>query len=156
MPAPSRAMLSFVLSAFTALDVAAQPLTLSKADYASASGARAIVVADFNRDGWPDIAQAGNDTHDVSILLNAHGEGLTRRSTIPVGTGPFALATDDFNRDGIPDLAVANADSNSISILIGRGDGRFTRADIGAHSSPRGIATGDINSDGKPDLVYAA
>lgn len=137
------------------LPVAAQPLEFAKVDAPSARGARAIVVADFNRDGWPDVAQAGIEPNAVSILLNARGrESL--RYTIPVGVGPFDIATDDFDRDGIPDLVVANADSNTLSILTGQGDGRFTRTDIGAHSSPRGVATGDINGDGNPDFVHTA
>jgi hypothetical protein len=41
---------------------AGQPLTFGKSDYPSAPGARAIVAADFNRDGWMDVAHAGVGT----------------------------------------------------------------------------------------------
>ena len=133
----------------------AQVLTFAKDDYASDAGARAIVAADFNRDGWLDVAQASLTTNSVTILLSHGGTSLVRTFEIPVGLGPFDLTTADFNRDGIPDLAVANADSHSISILLGRGDGSFTRTDIAAPSqNPRGITTGDVNGDGRPDLIY--
>jgi hypothetical protein len=134
---------------------AAQVLTFAKDDYASSAGARAIVSADFNRDGWLDVAHANVDRNSVTILLNHGGSSLVRAFEVPAGAGPFDLTTGDFNRDGIPDLAVANADANSISILFGSGDGSFIRADITAASqNPRGITTADVNNDGRPDLIY--
>ena len=141
-----------------AIDAAAQSPAFEYAAYPAGGGARAIVAADFNRDGWPDVASAAIDTGAVSVLLSAHGQGLLPAISVPVGSGPFEMTTGDFNRDGIPDLAVANADSHSISILIGRGDGRFTRSDlsIGTHRGPRGITTGDLNGDGRLDLVMSA
>jgi VCBS repeat protein len=135
--------------------VGAQVLTFVRDDAASDSGARAVVSADFNRDGWPDVAHANIGRNSVTILLNHHGAGLVRAFDVPVGLGPFDLTTGDFNRDGIADLAVANADGDSISILLGRGDGTFTRADIAAPlQNPRGITTADVNRDGRPDLIY--
>ena len=117
----------------------AQVLTFARDDYGSDTGARAMVSADFNRDGWLDVAEANLTTNSVTILFSHGGSTLVRAFEIPVGLGPFDLTTGDFNRDGIPDLAVANADSHTISILLGRGDGSFTRADIAAPSqNPRG------------------
>jgi hypothetical protein len=136
--------------------IVAQTLTFTRDDYRSFAGTRANVTADFNRDGWPDVAQAGLGSSTLSILLNTHGEGFAPPIQVPIGDGAFDLTTGDFNRDGIPDLAVANADSNSLSILLGRGDGRFTRTDLATGASPRGITTGDFNKDGKPDLAYTA
>ena len=135
---------------------AAQTVTFVRSDYGSVSGARAMVSADFNRDGAPDLAQANNGRNTVMILLNDHGGGFVRGVEVAVGAGPFAMATADLNRDGIPDLAVANADGNSISVLRGNGDGSFTRVDIAAPGNPRGLAVGDVNNDGKEDLVYSA
>ena len=146
------------ISVTGAIDAAAQSPMFEYADYPAGRGTRAIVAADFNRDGWPDVASAAIDTAAVSVMLSAHGEGLGSAITIPVGTGPFDMTTGDFNRDGIPDLAVANADSHSLSMLIGRGDGHFTRADlsIGTHRGPRGLTASDLNGDGRLDLVVSA
>ncbi|HXI29917.1 MAG TPA: VCBS repeat-containing protein [Vicinamibacterales bacterium] len=140
-----------------AAGAAAQPVTLVRNDYLSVSGARAIVSADFNRDGAPDLAQANNGRNTVTILLNNHDGGFIRGLDVAVGAGPFAMATADFNRDAIPDLAVANADGNSISVLLGNGDGSFSRSDIAADAqNPRGIVVGDVNNDGRLDLIYSA
>ena len=46
-----------LLLAFQA-DALAQDVTFARDDYASFAGARAIVSADFNRDGLPDVALA--------------------------------------------------------------------------------------------------
>ena len=146
------------VSVMGAIDAAAQSPAFEYADYPAGRGARAIVAADFNRDGWPDVASAAIDTAVVSVLLSAHGDGLAPAITVPVGRGPFDMTTGDFNRDGIPDLAVANADGHSLSMLIGRGDGQFTRSDlsIGIHRGPRGLTTSDLNGDGRLDLVMSA
>ena len=135
----------------------AQPPTFARADYGSHAGARAIVSADFNRDGWVDVAHANTGGDTVTILLNGRGTGaLTLSSDIPVGHGPFDITTADFNRDGVPDLAVANADNDTISVLIGNGRGGFTRTDIPAAGNPRGITAADMNGDARPDIVYTA
>src|ERR671912_1544370 len=106
----------------------AQPPSFSRSDYQSHAGARAIATADFNRDGWPDVAHANTGRDTVTVLLNGRGTGsLVLSADIAVGHGPFDLVTADFNRDGVPDLAVANADDDSISLLIGDGLGGFTR-----------------------------
>jgi hypothetical protein len=94
----------------------AQSLNLSRTDVPSSPGARAVVVADFNRDGRPDVAHADVGTDRVAILLGAAGGGFAASADVPVGRGPFALTTEDFNRDGIVDLAVANADGDSLSV----------------------------------------
>src|SRR4051794_36792854 len=112
------ASIAFLIGCVLSSAAGAQVLIFAKDDYASDAGARAIVAADFNRDGWLDVAQASLTTNSVTILLSHGGTGLVRAFEIPVGLGPFDLTTGDFNRDGIPDLAVANADSNSISILL--------------------------------------
>ena len=137
--------------------VTGQTVSFARDDYASFAGARAIVSADFNRDGWPDLALANTGRNSVTILLNHRGTGLARAADIAVGAGPFDMTAGDFNRDGIADLAVANADGNSISVLLGNGDGMFTRRDIAAPGqNPRGITAADVNDDGKPDLIYSA
>jgi hypothetical protein len=137
--------------------VYAQTPSFSRSDYQSHAGARAIATADFNRDGWADVAHANTGRDTVTVLLNGRGAGsLAIGADIPVGHGPFDLVTADFNRDGVPDLAVANADADSISVLIGNGAGGFTRTDIAAVGNPRGITAADMNADGTPDIIYTA
>ena len=134
----------------------AQTPAFSRADYASHPGARAIATADFNRDGWPDTANANTGRDTVTILLNrgAAGSGLARAFDIAVGHGPFDIVSSDFNRDGVADLAVANADADTLSILLGEGSGTFRRTDVAAPGNPRGLTAADMNRDGRIDIVY--
>src|SRR5580704_2405283 len=69
----------------------------------------AVVVADFNGDGTPDLA-VGAYHHpnlgSVSILLGK-GDGAFRPGHgVDVKGDLVRLAVGDFNRDGKPDLAV--------------------------------------------------
>jgi hypothetical protein len=117
--------------------------------------ARGIVAADFDRNGWIDLAHANFGSNPVTILLNQRRSdpAFVRAMDVPVGAGPFDLATGDFNCDGIVDLAVANADAHTISILTGRSSGGFTRVDLPAPRGPRGIDAAHVNDDGRIDLI---
>jgi hypothetical protein len=140
-----------------ALDVAAQPLAFARADYASAPGPRAVVAADFNRDGAVDLALANTGRATVAILLNLTGSGLgfTPTHELFVGGGPFELAAGDLNRDNVLDLVVANAGLNTIDILLGEAGGGFRPPyQSAATGNPRGIALADMDWDGSLDIVY--
>ena len=108
MPARARSLFGLVLVAAAVLPAGAQPLTFAKTDYPSAPGARAIATADFNRDGWPDVAHAGIGTTQLSVLLSVGGQGFAPAMNVAIGLGAFDLTTGDFNRDGITDIATGN------------------------------------------------
>jgi len=156
MPIPRRiALCAALLLAASAQSAAAQSAAFDRDDYASFAGARGIVVGDFDRNGWPDIAQANATRNTVTILLN-HDGALTKASDIPVSRGPFDIASGDFNGDGIADLVVTTADANGIELLVGQAGGRFAapvRFALDDIHSPRGIAVADVNGDGKADLL---
>ena len=101
----------------------------------------AIVAADFNNDGKPDIA-AGN-----SILLGK-GDG-TFQTPINVALPSSPLVVADFNQDGNLDIA-----TSGLVILYGNGDGTFQSQQLSLPGTP--LAAADLNGDGKPDLVAAS
>ena len=114
-----------------------------------------LVAADFNGDGFPDLAIVENDQNTVSIFL---GDGLgsfnSVNSSPSTGNSPNAIVTADFNGDGIPDLAIANQTSNTLTILLGKGDGTFTTAASPVTgTTPIALTVGDFNGDGVPDLA---
>jgi len=116
----------------------------------------AIVSADFNGDGIPDVAVAINSNNTLEIFLgNGDGTFYAAAQSPAAGTSPVALLSADFNADGIPDLAVA--DSGTVTVLLGNGDGTFTTASNNAApgTSPNSIVTADFNGDGIPDLATA-
>ena len=125
-----------------------------------------IVAADFNGDGFVDLAvayfgQPYSPMGPVYIYLGDGQGSFTCSSQANVGGGPFAMVALDYNGDGITDLAVANTSNisanppnGSVTVLKGKGDGTFsTFATIPVGQVPNDIVTADFNGDGHPDLA---
>lgn len=75
-----------------------------------------LSVGDFDGDGNPDIAYAG-DGSDISVFLG-NGDGTFRGGTsFPAGSSSQALVAAEFNGDGRTDLAVTNG--SNVQILLG-------------------------------------
>src|SRR5262249_31341063 len=136
-------------------------------NYSTGVAPGTVAVADFNRDGIPDLAVAnrgGTTTGDhqgtVSILLGK-GDGTFRVAVdYAAGTNSSAVAVGDFNGDGIPDLVVGNGtaigSSDNVSVLLGNGDGTFQAAvNYAVGSLPIFVTVGDLNGDGNLDLAVA-
>jgi type II secretory pathway component GspD/PulD (secretin) len=137
----------------------------------------AVWVADFNGDGFLDIAVANQADNTIS-LFRGNGDGtftafpgspfaLTNTGGISE-QGPVAMVGANFRNDTISttnsspevDLAVVNQTSNNVTILLSSVDDNqnvtFTEAagsPIGVGNLPVAIATGDVNADGVPDLA---
>jgi hypothetical protein len=130
-------------------------------DYPVGGNPAAVLAADFNNDGVPDIAVANQNTNSISILL---GNGTGSVHALPAfgaGAGPEALAAGDFNRDGKPDLAVLNQNDGTVGIYFGHGDGTFTHNTdylVGPTAQggfAGGVVAADFNHDGILDLAVA-
>jgi hypothetical protein len=127
----------------------------SPAIFTGISNPTAVLIADFDGDGWNDVA-VSSSSGQVAILLNDGAGGLTAPYIYNVGAHPSALAVADFNGDGILDLAVANEAGNDVSLLIGRTDGTFESAQhFNAGLGPRSLVAADFNGDGFADLAVA-
>lgn len=126
-----------------------------------------IVVADFNRDGKPDIAVAnepdpnfplnpptvGGPAHNSVSILIGNGDGTFRPSIDTPTLGALRMAAADFNADGKLDLAVTTGQSSPMQILLGRGDGTFTVASTSVNGLSGGVFAADLDHDGIPDLL---
>jgi hypothetical protein len=89
------------------------------ATYAAGTGPTSIAVADFNQDGFPDIALSDSTDNAVTILFN-EGTGVFTSTIpeIPVGTDPVSIVTADFNGDGRPDAATADNGSAEATVIL--------------------------------------
>src|SRR5690348_9955559 len=105
---------------------AAQPVSFN-APRAFPSGVNGIVTADFNGDGYLDIATVNNYSADAMYILLGNGDGTFRGGATYKFNGtdhaPGFLAVGDFNRDGKPDIAITA--HVGIMIFLGNGDGTF-------------------------------
>ncbi len=116
----------------------------------------AVVLADLNGDGFPDLATANLEGRSVSVLLGTGDGSFQATRHFPAGESPWALAVGEFNGDGHPDLAVAHGQSSRVSVLLGTGDGSFQAArHFDVERMPRSVAVGDLNGDGRQDLATA-
>ena len=113
------------------------------------SGAESIAAADFDEDGWADLA-VGNVGGTLAILRNQH-DG-TFAVSYATGSGAPAVAV-DLNGDGAPDLVFPG---NGATVVMNQGGGTFaTPVSYGAGDGPAAVAAADFNGDGRPDLAVA-
>lgn len=118
-----------------------------------------IASADFNEDGYPDLAVANGLADTVTILLGSES-GFKTAPTPPlvVGNGPRSLAFGDFDQDGHLDLVIASRFVSNVTVLLGDGHGDFSKAPGSPFSTdkdPRSLAVADFDQDGLVDLAVA-
>jgi type II secretory pathway component GspD/PulD (secretin) len=136
-----------------------------------------VVLADFNGDGFLDLAVANQGDNSIS-LFEGHGDGTFTEfpaspfkfplAGTPAEDSPVAMVSGNFQNktisasNGSPevDLAIVNRASNNVTILLSSVDQNnnvtFTEAPnspIAVGQFPVAIATGDMNGDGIPDLA---
>ena len=119
-------------------------------------GHGAVISADFNGDGFPDLAMVDVAAGAVRVLLNQRNGSFAAAVLYPSGAGAAAVTAADFDGDSHVDLAVANMLDSTVAVLANRGDGTFARAasySIGL--LPARVLTADFNGDGLPDLAIA-
>jgi len=128
-----------------------------------------IATADFNGDGFPDIAQSLNGGANGKIGINlgsAHGVlGTTSQVTASTCANNLIewVATGDVNGDGKADIVAtmqdatfAGCQNNTVAVLTGLGTGKFKTAvyyPTGSTAQEGQVYLVDVNGDGKLDIV---
>jgi len=127
----------------------------------------AVVTADLNNDGWPDIFIA-NDTQRNFLYFN-NGDGTFRDASYTSGAGfsedgrPEAgMSADaaDVTNNGLPDLFVSHLDHELNRFYRNNGDATFTDATVASGigrssflNSAFGARFFDFDNDGWRDLL---
>ena len=123
--------------------------------YTVAGSIRQIAVADFNKDGRPDMALALSQ-FTFSLMLAQPGGGFTTKQITPGGNNSSiqSLVAGDFNGDGNPDVAVAGG--LQAAFLPGAGNGTFGSPVVFTlKNTATQLIAADFNGDGRPDLAVA-
>lgn len=118
-----------------------------------------IMAADFDADGFDDIALASTDTDSVIVMQNTGG-ALKPQAFYLVGDQPgylpLGMTIVDINNDGQQDIITSIYGDGGVRILLGTGSGDFSRlSKLTAGFQPWGILVTDLNNDGRKDIVVA-
>jgi len=127
----------------------------------------AIATADFNGDGFPDVAVVGNVNGDIGISLGSSHGALGSISLVVASTcannAVTWIAAGDVNGDGKADLVATLQDAsfpgcqnNTVAVLQGLGTGKFKKATYyatGSTTQEQTVYLVDVNGDGKLDIV---
>jgi len=123
-------------------------------------GATAILSADINEDGHPDLVTAGFlDGPNGSIGLHfGDGQGNFEYHALPFapGVAPFQVNAGDLNGDHHLDLVAGGTGDGVVRIFNGDGHGEFTPGfTLTEAQVPQQTAIGDIDGDRDLDLAVA-
>jgi uncharacterized delta-60 repeat protein/M6 family metalloprotease-like protein len=115
----------------------------------------AVVRADFNADGKPDLVWENTTTGDRYVWLM---NGTTFTSSVfigNVGTAWHIAGTGDFNGDGKPDLLFENTTTGDRYVWLMNGTTFSSAVYVGNVGAVwRIVGVDDFNGDGKPDLIF--
>ena len=115
----------------------------------------AMVVADLNGDGRPDIAFYG-DAKDLEVIYNEGTNGWSKPKHWHIVDGQLnanALAEGDLNGDGRTDLVLLG-DNGSLYFLPQLADHTLGEPQkIPCSGTPRSVQIADVDGDGRNDLL---
>ena len=127
---------------------------------ATGKGASGVEIADFNKDGKPDIVVANIEDSSITILLNNGDRKFIQAKGSPFFAGHFPndINIADFNEDENLDIALANHERKFLTVLFGNGKGQFLSAphspfSVQVKPHTHGVITADFNKDGHLDIA---
>ena len=118
-----------------------------------------IGVADFNRDGIPDLVMRYSkfpQDPNSSVVVSFGVSDAKFSAPVTVISNAYSLcAIADLNGDGAPDLI--SAGGSAVRVVLNDGTGRFAPEMVlslpASSFSLSDLLAADVNGDGRPDLI---
>lgn len=115
-----------------------------------------ITIADFNQDGYPDVAVTVSGTTNVEVFINDQSGSFNTPTAYAFTTSyPNGIESGDINLDGYPDIVATRYSGDAVHVLFNDGDGTFTaQTAVTVGGGPYiSIQLIDADSDGDLDIV---
>lgn len=141
--------------------ITADAFTRIEKTVVGATNTLALDVADFNGDGWADIAFSANTNAQRVFIYSNPANGTLNFSAINSilisgSTNINDIASGDFNNDGKLDFVVADRGANKAFVYLNTGGFAFSSVNsTTGFPSPTawGVDVADMNGDGILDFV---
>lgn len=116
------------------------------------------VIADFNEDGFVDVAVALTGSGNLNIHFGAGDGTFGAGQSVGAGGGSvYSIAAADVNHDNNVDIVTVTMTDDEANVLLGNGNGTF-QAPLNYPtdaSNPRAVALADLNGDTHLDIITA-
>jgi len=123
----------------------------------SRESATTISLADFNGDGWIDLAVPYRDGGQGYVYFNEPNADFTRLQRVPFGPSDATMRVAraaDFDGDGLVDLVTIDQNHGVYLHFAQKPPSFATALSVSDRSTvPYALAVGDLNLDGAPDIL---
>jgi hypothetical protein len=131
---------------------------------ATLSAPRALAIADFNKDGWMDVAVTHEGAPGVSLWRNVEGKQFERIPlNLPGVISAWGVTPIDVDNDGWIDLAAIVQTAKGTELRVLRNEGTKGFVDVSDalglqkldFTGARSVITADFDGDGAADLIVS-
>lgn len=136
---------------------------ITPVDLTKPGGNGVVVAADFDGDGYDDLAATTNSTNNFTFYRNLAAYGpitaasFSTGTNVTTGTTPYGLTASDFDGDGKMDIAVTHFNALFVSVYLNTSTTgvisfaapvNFTTVNKGYN-----IVSQDLDGDGQAEIV---